>query len=285
MAVSKVLLEGNVRWVTSGADKTAILPVSLAELLAVRLDDARAVVEAASDLIDPGQLSVLAPVDEQEVWGAGVTYRRSRDGRAEEATDASIYDRVYDAHRPEVFFKSIASKVVADGEAVGIRADSDWNVPEPELGLVINSRAEIFGYVVGNDMSSRSIEGDNPLYLPQAKVYDRSCALGPSIVPVWDVPATARAISVSILRGGLEVFASMTTTDLIARPLTELVEWLFLATSFPAGVVLLTGTGIVPEKDFTLERDDTVTITIGGVGTLANTVAIVGAAQPEVPTR
>jgi 2-dehydro-3-deoxy-D-arabinonate dehydratase len=285
MTVSRVLLDGKVRWVTSRADKVAILPVSLAELLALHLDDARAAIESASDLIDPGQLSVLAPVDEQEVWGAGVTYRRSRDGRAEEATDASIYDRVYEAHRPEVFFKSIASKVVADGEAVGIRADSDWNVPEPELGLVINSRAEIFGYVVGNDMSSRSIEGDNPLYLPQAKVYDRSCALGPSIVPVWDAGAAAKAISVSILRGGLEVFVGTTTTDLIARPLTELVEWLFLAMSFPTGVVLLTGTGIVPEKDFTLERDDTVTITIDGVGTLANPVAIVGAAQPEVPGR
>jgi 2-dehydro-3-deoxy-D-arabinonate dehydratase len=285
MALSRVLLDGRVRWVTGEAGEFATLPASLAELLSLDVDDARAAVDSASERVDPARLSFLAPVDEQEVWGAGVTYRRSRDGRAEEATDASIYDRVYEAQRPEVFFKSIAAKVVADGEAVGIRADSDWNVPEPELGLVINSRAEIFGYVVGNDMSSRSIEGDNPLYLPQAKVYDRSCALGPSIVPVWDAPEAAKVISISILRGDLEVFSGTTTTELIARPMTELVEWLFIAMSFPTGVVLLTGTGIVPEKDFTLERGDTVTISIEGVGTLANPVTIVGGTEPEVPGR
>ena len=280
MAISRALWRGSERWVTGGPGDFSLLESPLASLLALPLADARAAIEAATERVDDAELTFLAPVDRQEVWAAGVTYRRSRDGRAEEATDASIYDRVYGAARPEVFFKSSADRVVGDGDAVGIRADSDWNVPEPELALVVTSGREVFGFTVANDMSSRSIEGENPLYLPQAKVYDRACALGSAIVPVWEAPAAPFAIALSITRESGEVFAGTTSTELLTRSFADLVDWLGLATEFPHGAVLLTGTGIVPEAGFTLAADDIVHIEIDGIGSLTNPVVVVGRRAP-----
>src|SRR3712207_1483879 len=191
---------GEARWAVRTPAGDAPLRVGLNDLLRMSLDEAQAAVESAGAAADLGG-SVLAPVDSQEVWGAGVTYQRSREGRIEESTEGGVYDRIYLARRPEVFFKATAQRVVADGEPIGVRADSPWNAPEPELGLVLNAAGEIFGYVVGDDVSSRSIEGENPLYLPQAKVYDRSCALGPGIVPVWAAPAPPLDIVMSVSRG------------------------------------------------------------------------------------
>ncbi len=222
-----------------------------------------------------GDIPVLAPIDDQEVWAAGVTYERSRDGRVDESIDGTIYDRVYVADRPELFFKAPASRVVAAGEPVGIRADSSWNAPEGELGLVLNSAGELFGYVVGNDMSSRSIEGANPLYLPQAKIYDRSCALGPAIVPAWLVDGPFD-ITLTVSRDDAIAFRGATSTSAMARTPQELAGWLTTALEFPIGVVLLTGTGIVPGDHFTLAAGDIVTIDIAGVGTLVNPVVVVG---------
>jgi 2-dehydro-3-deoxy-D-arabinonate dehydratase len=260
-------------WATLHESGGVPLGASLAELLALPLDEARARIDAASG--DPVQGRLLAPVDEQEVWAAGVTYERSRDERMAESTEASIYDRVYVAERPEVFFKAPASRVVAPGEPVGIRADSDWDVPEPELGLVFTAAGELFGFVPGNDMSSRSIEGENPLYLPQAKVYEAACALGPAIVPVWDVEGPFE-IRLTIERNDEVVFDGTTSTASITRDAADLGAWLFAAMPFPAGVVLLTGTGIVPEEGFTLGGEDVVSVSIEGIGTLVNPVRVVG---------
>ncbi len=219
----------------------------------------------------------LAPVELQEVWAAGVTYLRSKKARMEESDfSATAYDRVYEAPRPEIFFKSIAEKVVPTGEAVGIRQDATWNVPEPELALVINSRGKIVGYTAGNDMSSRDIEGENLLYLPQAKVYSRSCALGPWItVGVTEADVRAWTIQIKIQRGGKDVFAGETSINQIKRSFDELAGYLCRSQEFPHGAVLLTGTGIVPGDDFTLQPQDLVIITISGIGTLSNPVAIV----------
>jgi 2-dehydro-3-deoxy-D-arabinonate dehydratase len=262
------------RWVVRDADGDRSLDVGLAQLLAMSVSEARAVIDAAV-FVAIDDSAVLAPIDEQEVWAAGVTYERSRDGRVVESTDGTVYDRVYVADRPELFFKAPASRVVAAGDPVGIRADSSWNAPEGELGLVVNSAGELFGYVVGNDMSSRSIEGANPLYLPQAKVYDRSCALGPAIVPAWLVEGPFD-ITLTISRDDAVVFAGATSTAAMARTPQELIGWLTAALEFPAGAVLLTGTGIVPDDDFTLAAGDIVTIDIAGVGTLVNPVVVVG---------
>ena len=204
------------------------------------LDEARAAVDFAGAAADLGG-TLLPPVDSQEVWAAGVTYERSRDGRIEESTEAGVYDRVYVARRPEVFFKATAQRVVGDGQPVGVRADSPWNAPEPELGLVLNAAGEIFGYVVGNDVSSRSIEGENPLYLPQAKVYDRSCSLGPGIVPVWAAPALPFDIGLRVQRGDAVAYEESTSTASITRRFEDLAAWLTAALTFPVGVVLLTG--------------------------------------------
>jgi 2-dehydro-3-deoxy-D-arabinonate dehydratase len=271
----------STRWVVrrghDGAERDATLDVGLADLLAMPLSEARALIEATTDSVPTDAAAeVLAPVDQQEVWAAGVTYRRSRDGRAEESSHASVYDLVYDAERPEVFFKATPQRVVAHGSAVGIRADSSWDVPEPEVGLVVNSRGEVFGYVAGNDMSSRSIEGENPLYLPQAKTYTRSCALGPAITPAWEVPAGPLGLAVRIERAGTVVYEDRTTTGTMKRTFPELVDWLTRALDFPAGVVLLTGTGLVPGSDVTLAAGDVVTVSVDGVGTLTNPVVVVG---------
>ncbi|WP_129664567.1 fumarylacetoacetate hydrolase family protein [Phytoactinopolyspora endophytica] len=262
-------------WAVQRGGRLARLGTSLAELLALPLTEARDRYETAAGEVDGGDR--LPPVDRQEVWASGVTYLRSRQGRVEESGHADVYDLVYDADRPELFLKSTPERVVTDGEPVGIRADSGWDAPEAELGLVLNSAGEIFGYVVGNDMSSRSIEGDNPLYLPQAKVYARSCALGTEIVPVWEAGGGPFDIALWIERGGDVVFSAKTSTDQMRRELADLAGWLFRALEHPAGAILLTGTGIVPERDFTLAEGDVVTIDIAGVGTLTNPVVMVGA--------
>jgi 2-dehydro-3-deoxy-D-arabinonate dehydratase len=217
------------------------------------------------------------PVESQEVWAAGVTYLRSKQARMEEsAFSADAYDRVYDAARPEIFFKSLPDKVVSPGDAVGIRRDSHWNVPEPELALVINAAARIVGFTIGNDMSSRDIEGENVLYLPQAKTYARSCAVGPWIVVGADeADARAWSIHLDIRRQGAPVFAGETRAGQIKRPFAELVDYLFRSQSFPHGAVLLTGAGVIPPDAFTLAAGDCVRITISGIGTLENPVAVV----------
>jgi 2-dehydro-3-deoxy-D-arabinonate dehydratase len=220
---------------------------------------------------------LLTPVESQEVWAAGVTYLRSKEARMVESEfSASAYDLVYDAARPEIFFKSLPEKVVSPGEAVGIRQDAHWNVPEPELALVINSSGRIVGFTIGNDMSSRDIEGANLLYLPQAKIYTGSCAVGPWIV-VGETEDDARqwSIQLEIQRGGKQVFAGETGAGKIKRPFNELVDYLFRSQKFPNGAVLLTGAGVVPPDAFTLEANDSVRITVSGIGTLENPVSVV----------
>jgi 2-dehydro-3-deoxy-D-arabinonate dehydratase len=219
---------------------------------------------------------LLAPIGSQEVWAAGVTYLRSRDARMEESREsggASFYDKVYAAERPELFFKSQPHRVAAHGEKVYIRRDSTWNVPEPELTLFINLRGQIQGYTIGNDMSSRSIEGENPLYLPQAKVYDRSAALGPGLyVPPSPIAGTT-VIRMSIRRGAEVQYRGEVAISQIKRSLTELANWLYRESDFPAGCFLMTGTCLVPANDFTLQEGDNVEISIDGIGTLANSVS------------
>jgi 2-dehydro-3-deoxy-D-arabinonate dehydratase len=220
------------------------------------------------------EVILLTPVEQQEVWAAGVTYLRSKNARMEESDfSASAYDRVYVASRPEIFFKSLPQKVVAPKGDVGIRKDSKWNVPEPELALVINSRGTVVGYTIGNDMSSRDIEGENLLYLPQAKTYYRSCAIGPWItVGESEEEARGWTITLSIERAGGAVFTGETSVSQIKRSFAELAEFLCRSQVFPVGAVLLTGTGIVPPDDFTLQPHDTVRIGISGIGTLENRV-------------
>jgi 2-dehydro-3-deoxy-D-arabinonate dehydratase len=220
--------------------------------------------------------AVLAPVVSQEVWAAGVTYYRSRNARIAESKDAgggSFYDRVYAAERPELFFKATGRRVVGPGAAVRIRSDAKWSVPEPELTLVINAAGTIVGYTIGNDMSSRDIEGENPLYLPQAKVYDGSCALGPCILLSAEPLSKTITIQVEIARQGKTAFAGSTTLAELKREPKELVKFLFRDNSFPQGVFLMTGTGIVPGDDFTLMSGDIIHIGIEGIGTLENYVA------------
>lgn len=224
-------------------------------------------------------LALLAPIGSQEVWAAGVTYEVSRQARMEESEttgSADLYARVYDAARPELFFKATTHRVVGPDQAVRIRSDSAWNVPEPELALAVSSGGSIFGVCVGNDMSSRDIEGENPLYLPQAKIYDGSAALGPAIV--LGAPPVAADVELIIERDGDVVFRAGTSTGRIRRPFPELVEYLFRDNTFPAGCFLMTGAGVVPEGGFTLSDGDVVSITIDGVGTLRNPV--VQAASP-----
>ena len=218
----------------------------------------------------------LAPCDEQEIWAAGVTYERSRAARQEEAQDGGdIYARVYAAERPELFFKAQGLKVIGPNGNVGIRQDATWNVPEPELALVMNPAMEVVGFTVGNDMSSRDIEGANPLYLPQAKVYKASCGLGPGIVlnPSAQWPETT--IRISIKRAEQEMFTGEVSTARIKRRIDELTTYLGRSSEFENGVILLTGTGIVPPSDFTLQAGDVTTITIDGIGVLINTVMVV----------
>jgi 2-dehydro-3-deoxy-D-arabinonate dehydratase len=218
---------------------------------------------------------VLAPIDGQEVWAAGVTYYRSRGARMEESKDAGggdFYDRVYSAERPELFFKSTASRTVGSGGKVRIRGDAKWSVPEPELTLVVSPGGRIVGYTIGNDMSSRDIEGENPLYLPQAKVYGGSCALGPGILVTASPLAHSTEIVLEILRNDRIAFEGSVELTELKRDPKELVQYLFRDNSFPSGVFLMTGTGIVPPSEFTLERGDVVRISIEPIGVLENVV-------------
>lgn len=220
--------------------------------------------------------NLLPPVGTQEVWAAGVTYLRSRSARVEESRSAgggSFYDRVYEAERPEIFPKATAHRVVGHHGLIRIRSDARWSVPEPELAVMVNARGEIVGYTVGNDVSSRDIEGENPLYLPQAKYYDGACALGPGLLVASEPLPSTTEIRLEIRRDGDVVFEGSTALDQMRRSLPDLVEYLYRETGFPSGCVLLTGTGIVPGDDFTLEARDEVRITIDPIGTLVNTVA------------
>lgn len=220
--------------------------------------------------------SQLAPIENQEVWAAGVTYFRSRSARMEESKDAgggSFYDRVYHAERPELFFKSPAQRVVGPNQEVRIRRDSKWNVPEPELTLLIAPNGQITGYTIGNDMSSRDIEGENPLYLPQAKVYDGACAVGPSILVTREPLLRDTAIQLRIYRFDAPVFAGSTKLTEMKRDPHDLANWLYRETTFADGCFLLTGTGVVPPDDFTLQAGDVIQIEIEGIGTLQNQVA------------
>ena len=234
----------------------------------------RAATGKGASAFDPA--AVLAPVVSQEVWAAGVTYYRSRNARIDESKDAgggSFYDRVYAAERPELFFKATGRRVVGPGRAVRIRSDAKWSVPEPELTLLINPAGEIVGYTIGNDMSSRDIEGENPLYLPQAKVYDGSCALGPCILLLPQAMHATTKILIDIERSGAIAFHGATTFAELKRDPKELVAYLFRDNSFPHGVFLMTGTGIVPDDNFTLAHGDIIRISIDRIGTLKNFVA------------
>jgi len=261
------VVEGRVRLLQVG---------SLAEVLHAP-EPARAI-QAALQEKSPqfalSEVSLLPPLDRQEVWAAGVTYTRSKEARERESEGAArFYSMVYDAERPELFFKAPPYRVVGPGGKVRIRKDSRWNVPEPELALVVSPDLRIVGYTIGNDMSSRDIEGENPLYLPQAKFYDRACALGPVITLAASLPPPdAVTIGLTIERAGKPVFQGSTALTAMKRGLTELVDWLGRETSFPDGAVLLTGTGLVPPDDFTLASADVIHIDIAGIGRLTNQV-------------
>jgi 2-dehydro-3-deoxy-D-arabinonate dehydratase len=248
---------------------------SLAALLSHRdLPNLAHSIPTIGESIPLDQVQWLPPIDGQEVWAAGVTYKRSQTARMEESeAAASCYDRVYTAPRPEIFFKATPHRCSGHGGKLRIRRDATWNVPEPELALVLSSRGEIVGYTVGNDMSSRDIEGDNPLYLPQAKVYNQCCGLGPWITLAGDMPPRKSIeISLAITRNGQSVFTGKTSVDQMAREFEDLVQWLIRDNDMPNGAFLLTGTGVVPDSGFTLAPNDRVDITISGIGTLTNSI-------------
>jgi len=269
-----VAVESGTVYVLDRAREASI--ASLADLLNVADP-----VAAAREIIDPrfapepfADQFLLAPLDRQEVWAAGVTYQRSKIAREEESRGAAaFYDKVYTAARPELFLKATPERVVGPGRPVRVRADSRWSVPEPELALVISPAGRIVGYTIGNDMSARDIEGENPLYLPQAKIYKQSCAIGPLVTPVTAMPPLAEVeVRLVITRDGQTAFEGSTTLARMARTPESLVEWLFRDNEFPHGVVLLTGTGIVPPDEFTLRPGDDVSISVTGIGTLRNPV-------------
>jgi 2-dehydro-3-deoxy-D-arabinonate dehydratase len=249
---------------------------SLGDLLALPLNGIRAICANPGGATLPVRdVELLAPVDgRMEVWAAGVTYERSRTARmAESEQSADIYDRVYAAERPELFFKSAAWRVSGPGQPVSVRADSTIDVPEPELAVVLNAAGEVAGYTICNDMSSRSIEGENPLYLPQAKIYLGGCAAGPWIVPAWEVPDPyALTIELTIARGGATAWEGSASTSALHRKIDELAAYLFREDEFPNGAILSTGTSLVPELPFTLEAGDEVRIRISGIGELVNPV-------------
>lgn len=220
---------------------------------------------------------LLPPIGTQEVWAAGVTYLKSRDARIEESKDAGsadCYQKVYEAERPELFFKALPHRVAGHNQSVNIRKDSSWNVPEPELALYINSSGDIQAYTIGNDMSSRSIEGENPLYLPQAKVYERSVGIGPCLFVTNKQVSSDTMIQMNIYRNGQKMFDDATTLSKMKRSLKELATWLFSELDFAHGCFLLTGTCVVPPNNFTLQENDVVNINIDGIGTLTNTIAL-----------
>lgn len=273
-AVTVVMVEGDMAIPLSVSRHPTVR--CLADLLALPNP-----CETARSLVDPAiapelasSLKYLAPIDRQEIWAAGVTYKRSKIARQEESVGAAqFYDKVYSAPRPELFMKATPERVVNPGEPIRVRADSNWSVPEPELTLVVSSDLRIIGYTVGNDVSARDIEGENPLYLPQAKIYAKSCAIGPLITPVADMlKLEETTITLVIHRAEQVAFQGNTSLAMMARSPKELVEWLGKENEFPHGALLLTGTGIVPPDDFTLKPGDSVSITIDGIGTLTNPV-------------
>ena len=250
----------------------------LADLLHAAAPDKAiaAAVDSNRTTVPLDQARLMAPVDQQEIWAAGVTYKRSQEARERESVGAAkFYDAVYSAPRPELFFKAPAYRACGPGERVHIRRDSKWNVPEPELALVISPQLKLVGFTVGNDMSSRDIEGENPLYLPQAKFYDRACAIGPCIALAESMPKLDDIrIRLVIERAGKPVFDGATQASAMKRSFQELIDWLGRETSFPNGAILLTGTGLVPPDDFTLAVGDVVHIDIAGVGRLSNPVSV-----------
>jgi 2-dehydro-3-deoxy-D-arabinonate dehydratase len=256
-------------------------PASLGTALQLAKADLEVALDAvkASDLRTPlADVTLNAPIDWQEVWCAGVTYMRSRDARMEESQSKSVYDKVYEADRPELFFKGMRFRVAGSGQEIAVRGDSTWDVPEPECALVINSAGEIVGYTVGNDVSSRSIEGENPLYLPQAKVYDKAAALGPVIALANEIDDPNNlGIELIIRRNGEIGFQGSTNTNQLHRTFADLVEYLYRDNTHFHGSILMTGTGIVPPSEFTLEAGDEVSIIIDGIGTLTNPVIRLGA--------
>lgn len=269
MKLTRHMVRSKSRWAVDG--KLLAEGVTLASLLELRREVMMGALNERSTSDDAPE-ETCAPIEAtQEVWASGVTYLRSRMERESESTVADVYAKVYEADRPEIFFKSVGWRVVGPESPIRIRRDSDWNVPEPELTLVINQFAEVVGFTAGNDVSSRAIEGENPLYLPQAKTYDGSCSLGPEIIlcgvdEIADVP-----IDLEIFRSGEKVFAGQANTGQMKRKWPELVDYLTRETSFPEGAFLMTGTGIVPAAPFTLQVGDRVEVTVGGV-TLRNTV-------------
>jgi len=253
-------------------------PQSLADAMTMSAVDLRTRLEAVKANAGEGMplnaATLAAPIDRQEVWAAGVTYLRSRDARMEESVAAkSAYDLVYEADRPEIFFKATPSRVTGPGQEIAIRGDSTWDVPEPELALAVNRDGEVIGYTIGNDMSSRSIEGENPLYLPQAKMYTRCAGLGPVITLTWEMGEIRdRAIRLVIRRGGEVLFDGTSSTSQIHRTFDDLVGYLRRHNEFPHGVFLMTGTGIIPPSEFTLQHGDDVEISIDNIGSLRQPV-------------
>jgi len=275
--------DGNVEIVQVDGD--AVLPLDLTQVTSchcladiLHAEDpaglARFLLKPGTKSVPASEVTFLAPIDLQEVWAAGVTYKRSQVARMEESeTGASHYDRVYSADRPELFFKAMASRVSGPGESVRVRSDSKWSVPEPEFTLAINPAGKIVGYTIGNDMSARDIEGENPLYLPQAKVYRQCAAIGPCILLASEpLDLEATKIKLTITRNGAEYFSDATALSQMARTFDDLASWLYREDDFPQGVLMMTGTGIVPDEDMTLEDGDIVTIEITGIGSLTNPV-------------
>ena len=264
-------------------------PLSLDTLLRLPLAEMRELLELEThprQRIDPAEVELAAPAQSQEVWAAGVTYLRSREARLEEARQKTIYEHVYESDRPELFFKAAGWRVVPDGGEVGVREDSTWDVPEPELAVLSNSRAEVVAYACGNDMSSRSIEGENPLFLPQAKVYDRSCAIGPAAVLAWEIDVSRAGMRMTIERDGKSIFDGTASVADMTREPAKLAAVLQSSYTLPMGAWLLTGTSLVPPEPYTAEPGDVVRIAIDGLGELTNRVSLVkhSGAQAK-PTR
>jgi 2-dehydro-3-deoxy-D-arabinonate dehydratase len=235
---------------------------------------ARFLIDPKAEPIPLSKATFLAPIDQQEIWAAGVTYKRSQVARMDESkSGAAHYDKVYTADRPELFFKATPARVAGPGDPIRVRFDSQWSVPEPELALVISDKQKLVGFTIGNDMSARDIEGENPLYLPQAKLYRQSCALGPCVfIPESPIDRAKTRISVAVKRKAKEAFRGATDLGQMMRTFEDLIAWLYRENDFPNGACLLTGTGVVPPDDFTLEDGDVVTIEVTGIGTLTNPV-------------
>ena len=264
-----------------------IRPLTLDTLLRFAVPEIRAILSSTEFReMTPNYAEILAPVESQEVWAAGVTYLRSREARLEEATEKTIYEHVYESDRPELFFKAAGWRVVRDGGEIGVRQDSTWDVPEPELAVLMNAHAEVVAYSCGNDMSSRSIEGENPLFLPQAKIYDRSCAIGPGAVVAWDVDVSRATITMTIDRDGEGVFSGRASVADMTREPADLVRVLASSYTLPHGAWLLTGTSLVPPLPYTAKPGDRIRIGIEGLGELVNTVSLVPHSGAEArPTR